>query len=341
MKNNNKYYCAINKCIGDIGPFLSQPISKNHLYNRSENFYFNVFTFYDKMLITMKENCHRIFQTPISYNTLKNNYTNIKQMKTKFLFLGSMLFAAINLSAQVGINTSNPQATFHVDGGKDNAAIGAPTAVQQSNDVVVTSSGNVGVGTASPSTRLEINNGSTNGAIKIVDGTQANGNVLTSDANGIGIWKPLASVTVSGTTPTTKTYFGTVTTGDQYMNASITLPKGKWMVYLGFLVNKANFPNSYYASRLTLSNSSSNIQETGFSYIAGNRFLLTAFSTGNKGASEYGFFTSGIIRVDVTTDPLTLYVWDNNSRAMSDYGAGEVPYLANNGENYLFAVRAN
>lgn len=291
------------------------------------------------MLTTLKMKCHRIFLMLINYNTSKHNYINIKQMKTKSLFLGSMLLAAINFSAQVGINTSNPQATLHVDGGKDNAVVGAPTAVQQSNDVVVTSSGNVGVGTASPSTKLEINNGTTNGAIKIVDGTEANGNVLTSDANGLATWKATASVTISGTTPTTVTSFGTA--ADKYMNASITLPTGKWMVYLGFLVNGANAANSYYASRLTLSNSSTAIQTSGFSYIAGNRFVLTTFSTGDKGASTYGFFSSGIIRVDVTASSQTLYVWDNNSRGMSDYGTTTTPYLANNGENYIFAVRAN
>lgn len=344
MKNNNKYYCAINKRIEGIGPFLSKPISKNHLYNRSENVYFNVFTFYDRMLITMKENCHRVFPTPFSSDTLKHNYTNIKQMKTKCLFLGSMLFAATNFSAQVGINTSNPQATFHVDGGKDNAAVGAPTVVQQANDVVVTSPGNIGVGTTTPSTRLEINNGTTNGAIKIVDGTQANGNVLTSDANGVGTWKATASVTISGTTPTTNTLFGTA--ADKYMNASITLPTGKWMIYLGFLINLANYPNSYYAARFTLSNSTTVNQNVGFSFIAGNKYVLSTFSTGDKGASMYGYFTSGIIRVDVTAPSVTLYVWDSNSRGMSNYKVsdtdpGTTPFIGDNGENYIFAVRAN
>ncbi|REC45299.1 hypothetical protein [Chryseobacterium pennipullorum] len=58
--------------------------------------------------------------------------------------------------AQVGINTTNPQAVLHVDGAKDNAASGAPTAAQQLNDFVVTSAGNVGIGTANPQKKLEI-----------------------------------------------------------------------------------------------------------------------------------------------------------------------------------------
>lgn len=272
-------------------------------------------------------------------------------MKAKFLFLANTLLVTANFSAQVGINTPNPQAAFHVDGGKDNTPAGVPTVVQQTNDFVVTSSGSVGVGTVSPSTRLEINNGTTNGAIKIVDGTQSNGYVLTSDANGVGTWKAVSSVTVSGTTPTSDIPFGANnTTANKYMNASIVLPKGSWMVYLGFLVNKANTPNSYYAARFTLSSSTTAILESGYSYIAGNKYVLSTFSTGSKGASEFGFFASGVIRVKVTDPSVTLYLWDNNSRSMSNYRTdtstnpdlvGIVPNLGNNGENYIFAVRAD
>ena len=268
-------------------------------------------------------------------------------MKAKFLFLANTLLVTANFSAQVGINTPNPQATFHVDGGKDNAPVGMPTVVQQTNDVVVTSSGSVGVGTVSPSTRLEINNGTTNGAIKIVDGTQSNGYVLTSDADGVGTWKAASSVTISGTTPTSDIAFGASnTTANKYMGASIVLPKGNWMVYLGFLVNNANTANSYYAARFTLSSSTTALLASGYSFVSGNQYVLTAFSTGDKGASQYGFFASGVIRVKITDPSVTLYLWDNNSRSMSDYrtstgGVGTVPNLGNNGENYIFAVKAD
>lgn len=52
--------------------------------------------------------------------------------------------------SQVGINTPNPQGIFNVDGGKDNAATGLPTAAQQANDFVVTATGSVGIGTTVP-----------------------------------------------------------------------------------------------------------------------------------------------------------------------------------------------
>lgn len=100
-----------------------------------------------------------------------------------------MLFSNLVFS-QVGINTPNPQGSFHVDGAKDNVSTGVPTVAQQSNDFVVLSNGNVGVGTLNPSNKLDIRS-TTNGALKIVDGTQGKARVLTSDANGVATWKDL------------------------------------------------------------------------------------------------------------------------------------------------------
>jgi hypothetical protein len=62
------------------------------------------------------------------------------------------------VSSQVGINTSNPQGVFNVDGAKDNPSTGAPSVAQQANDLVVTSSGSVGIGTTAPnnSAKLDI-----------------------------------------------------------------------------------------------------------------------------------------------------------------------------------------
>lgn len=64
-----------------------------------------------------------------------------------------------NVYSQVGINTTNPQGVFHVDGSKDNPSTGVPTNVQQSNDFVVNPNGSVGVGTVMPhgSAMLDVN----------------------------------------------------------------------------------------------------------------------------------------------------------------------------------------
>ncbi|WP_336965135.1 hypothetical protein [Chryseobacterium contaminans] len=107
----------------------------------------------------------------------------------KIIILSGILFSTLVFS-QVGINTPNPQGSFHVDGAKDNVSTGIPTVAQQSNDFVVLSNGNIGAGTVNPTNKLDIRS-STNGALKIVDGTQGNAKVLTSDANGVATWKDL------------------------------------------------------------------------------------------------------------------------------------------------------
>ncbi|WP_228455539.1 hypothetical protein [Chryseobacterium potabilaquae] len=50
-------------------------------------------------------------------------------------------------------------------------------------------------------------------------------------------------------------------------------------------------------------------------------------------------FTSGIIRIEVTSSSsVRLYVWDNGSRI---YGEVTGVTIGSNGENYLFAIKAN
>ncbi|UZT98111.1 hypothetical protein ODZ84_00640 [Chryseobacterium fluminis] len=60
------------------------------------------------------------------------------------------------LTAQVGINTANPQGVFSVDGAKDNPLTAVATAAQQLNDFSVTPAGNVGIGNVAPAARLDI-----------------------------------------------------------------------------------------------------------------------------------------------------------------------------------------
>ncbi|WP_326984328.1 hypothetical protein VUJ46_07285 [Chryseobacterium sp. MYb264] len=100
-----------------------------------------------------------------------------------------LFLTSVTTYSQVGIGTANPRQQFHIDGGKDNPASGAPSAAQANNDLVVTASGNMGIGTINPAAKLDISNGSTAGAIKITDGTQGEGKVLTSDENGVGTWQ--------------------------------------------------------------------------------------------------------------------------------------------------------
>jgi len=97
----------------------------------------------------------------------------------------SILLYSLNSFAQTGIYTNNPQTSFHVDAGKDNAVTGAPTAVQQANDLVVTNTGNVGIGTTAPSERLDLNTG--NLRIRTINtnvGIAGTDRPVVADANG-------------------------------------------------------------------------------------------------------------------------------------------------------------
>ncbi|QBA21010.1 hypothetical protein EU348_07320 [Chryseobacterium indologenes] len=76
-------------------------------------------------------------------------------MKKNLLIVLAVTFSGAVFS-QVGINTPTPQATLHVDGAKDNPETGAPTAAQQSNDVVIRNNGYVGMGTIVPASKLDI-----------------------------------------------------------------------------------------------------------------------------------------------------------------------------------------
>ena len=78
-------------------------------------------------------------------------------MKKTFITVCLIAVSAFAHS-QVGVSTSNPQGTFHIDGAKDNPLTGAPDAAQQANDVAVTSEGRVGIGNITPTSNLHIMN---------------------------------------------------------------------------------------------------------------------------------------------------------------------------------------
>ncbi|SFZ96778.1 hypothetical protein SAMN05216324_1269 [Chryseobacterium limigenitum] len=70
------------------------------------------------------------------------------------------------VSAQTGIGTSNPQGAFHVDGSKDNAAVGTPTATQVANDFIINkTTGFIGVGVLNPQVKLDMRSVATENAL--------------------------------------------------------------------------------------------------------------------------------------------------------------------------------
>ena len=272
---------------------------------------------------------------------------------------------------QVGINTSNPQGKFHVDGGKDNPATGLPTSTQVSNDIVVIENGNVGSGTLVPSTKFEINNGTSNGALKIVDGTQANGRILVSDENGVGKWQ--LPNTIKKVKVGTFTNKGQLVVSDgggyKYSNVSITLTKGVWVVNMGLTLKSYIEKAKGKWVHFKLSSSTTGVDNTGWVNLgtAGNNtsFAGAVFgsavynSNSSSGITTVYFDANGINFIygsniiEVTADTLALHLLIENfpdyakpyPNAVHFYGlTDELPLMGKvwvfdtgNWENYFYA----
>ena len=170
-------------------------------------------------------------------------------MKKNIIISIGLLLSGFSYS-QVGINTTNPQGIFNIDGGKDNPTTGsAHTNAQQLNDFTVTAAGNVGIGKIAPSTKLHITTGGTAATpnatgFRLEDGNQNTNFVLTSDTNGVGTWKPVAATRIVGTLGA-GVDVPLVTTGGVYRKTGsyIDLPPGKWEVRVTMLMPVGGVPS--------------------------------------------------------------------------------------------------
>ncbi len=254
--------------------------------------------------------------------------------------------------AQVGVETSYPKGSFHVDGKKDNPK-DATTAInvnQQLNDVIINSN-NFGTGTINPTNRLDINNGTTNGAIKIVDGTEGDGKVLMSDADGLATWQmPNSFKKISlGIFPNPKIDVVSDGIGNyKYSQVSIELTKGRWIINSG-LTLRTNMPNGdRYWLHAYLSTSKTAIQQSGFTHLGlagvntsyANTIFGNPTSPTNPYAHQGSNFLSGSSLIDVTNDKITLYIiFDNSNSLPEDNGNRVVHYTFGTDalENYFYA----
>lgn len=106
-----------------------------------------------------------------------------------FIIIGCII-SQLGMS-QIGVNTDNPKTLLHIDSKSSaattNPATGAVSALQASDDVVVTSDGRIGIGTLTPSAKIDILS-STPGALRIIDGSERSFRMLVSDNNGVLSW---------------------------------------------------------------------------------------------------------------------------------------------------------
>lgn len=131
-------------------------------------------------------------------------------MKKNYLSFIMLTLSILGYS-QVGVNTENPQAFFHIDGAGDNEKKGAATEAHQANDVVVTSEGKVGIGTNSPTNSLHIKAASNPLKLEgLSSGDQAQNSILSIDNTGIvknmgtistlGLWDTKGNMGTDATT---------------------------------------------------------------------------------------------------------------------------------------------
>ena len=257
--------------------------------------------------------------------------------------------------SQVGIRTEKPIGIFNIDGAKDNGGSLTPNAAQQLNDVVVLSNGNTGLGTTTPTQKLDIVTGGTASAPKpdfrIEDGSQGTDYYLVSDANGVGSWKFLGATRptiISGAIGTSIIKTDDASTSPTiYSGLSITLPKGKWLVNVGFNATiTANIANrqSYWLHSYLSSNSVTRTQ-TGFDILGANTTANMDFGAMLIKSTVYDStnFFSGSSVVVVNDPSVTLYVLIENAK-LATYGAttGNMWQLDPTiGDTYLYALPVN
>ncbi|NDW08844.1 hypothetical protein [Dysgonomonas sp. 520] len=153
-------------------------------------------------------------------------------MKKSSLIL--LIFLAVTaLKAQVGVNTESPQGVFHIDAARNTSGN-----TNVADDVVVDAQGRVGVGTNNPQTKVDIRSSTQGGGFRLQDGSQADGRVLTSDASGNAKWRSHGIQTVNAVWNGDSTFVIADTTTQFFLSTgtTLTLPSGRWLVQVAFLV---------------------------------------------------------------------------------------------------------
>lgn len=201
----------------------------------------------------------------------------------KILFLLLPFFFGFNLYSQnkVGINTLNPQKTLHIDGAGDNPLVGAPSASQLANDVIIDEQGHLGVGTL-PQYALDIKSSTAADGLKIQDGREGDTKIMMSSSDGSGSWQFVGSIPLVYGKMFSSTGvnipINESSSGSSWIdtNCSITLPPGKWCVQVSMLLSvsgdlvgdhlwiTSTFPDANYLGSTNIS---------GIVYKAGKSFL--------------------------------------------------------------------
>jgi len=194
----------------------------------------------------------------------------------KRILLPLLLIISGSIDAQVGINTSNPQNTFHIDAGNDNPSNGAPSAAQQNNDVIVTSTGALGIGTISPTTKVDIA-----------------GNLRIGNASGSAGSSNVSTLVRDNSTGEVK--ISTSSTGNtfpiNYITYTISNVNGDFISNYDTLINNTEYTVAVIGSSFSLPlavNTNQYYPLNVFAFKQGNTWRLTADYRGGSTVSGNG-----------------------------------------------------
>lgn len=112
----------------------------------------------------------------ITYNTQVGPLANIPMMSRPAFF--------VSKNNTIGIGTSSPQSTFHIDARLDNNINTAPSASQADNDLFFNTSGSLGIGTVNPWGKLHVEGGNIVLGSSIADPTIFIQNNSNTDGSG-------------------------------------------------------------------------------------------------------------------------------------------------------------
>ncbi|MGE8533289.1 MAG: hypothetical protein ACN6OJ_01745 [Chryseobacterium sp.] len=195
--------------------------------------------------------------------------------------------------------------------------------------------GNVGVGTNSPASKLHTVSGAPYQAFQMQDGSQGDGKILSSNTYGQGTWvpnplKPMVFGTLN--------YSTSLVESNKLIGHQITLPKGRWVLYIGQLVTTevaATTTNNLWV-RMTVSDSNVSISQNGFVFLL-NSLVSTWLSPSISADDSLGYsYMNGFIPINVTDLQVTLYTWFRKCDPTT--GTPPAAYIRDSAENYFFAV---
>lgn len=242
------------------------------------------------------------------------------------------LCITISSSAQVGINTSNPQSgALHIDPKNDNNVTGAPASTQTVDDVIISSAGNIGIGHIAPTYKLDIwvrPSGTSKPAFRLEDGTEGDSKILLSDASGNASWgypgeiSIIRGVYTKTTNYTIPSISPSLVYANMYANAYIKLPKGRWVVMVDHRVDPASgsYGTSYLErSFFRLTFSDNNLSGDGTLYPANGAGVSKDIEGSANGTASIGSLISANVNFRTATIISGFVIINNKTSSTKTY----------------------